>query len=54
MNEYTKTKVFADDLSEFDDSEEVVRRLIEEYQAAERMDYIDWGNEENNNDDMNM
>jgi hypothetical protein len=24
---------------------EVVQKLVEEYQAAERFDYIDWGSE---------
>jgi hypothetical protein len=45
--------VFANgDLTEFDNSEEVVRSLIDEYQASERMDYIDWGQEGNKEDDM--
>jgi hypothetical protein len=30
-------------LQEFDDSEETVRNLIEEYEAAEKPDYIEWG-----------
>jgi tubulin gamma len=53
LNQFTQTKVFADgDLTEFDNSEEVVRSLIDEYQASERMDYIDWGQEGNKEDDM--
>jgi tubulin gamma len=50
MNVYKQTKIFADNLDEFDDSDEVVRNLIEEYAAAEKADYINWGND----DDMNF
>ena len=35
--------MFADDLSEFDDSREIVQDLIEEYRASESADYINWG-----------
>lgn len=40
---YKETKVFSDDLSEFDSSEEVVKNLIEEYSAAEKPSYVNWG-----------
>jgi len=43
MAQYKSTKLFADSLEEFDHAEEVVRKLIEEYAAAEKADYIDWG-----------
>jgi hypothetical protein len=55
MNQYKQTKIFADSLEEFDHTEETVRRLIEEYAAAEKIDYIDWGAAEemkDNNDGM--
>lgn len=35
MDQFKKTKIFSDNLDEFNDAEEVVRGLIEEYQAAE-------------------
>ena len=35
--------MFADDLSEFDDSREIVQDLIEEYRASETADSINWG-----------
>lgn len=35
--------MFADDLSEFDESREIVQSLIEEYKASESSDYINWG-----------
>ncbi len=41
-----KYEPFATDLSEFDDSKEVVEGLIDEYKNAERANYVDW------NDDM--
>ena len=35
--------MFADDLTEFDESREIVQNLIEEYRASESPDYINWG-----------
>lgn len=55
MQEYKKTKIFSDSLEEFDHAEETVRKLIEEYAAAEKESYIDWGATEDmrdNNDNM--
>ena len=43
LDNYRKVPMFADDLSEFDDSREIVQDLIEEYRAAESADYINWG-----------
>ena len=43
MDQYKQTDIFKDSLAEFDESEETVRNLIEEYEAAEKQDYIDWG-----------
>jgi tubulin gamma len=46
---FKQTKIFEDNLDEFDSSDEVVKNLIDEYAAAEKMDYINWGNDD---DDM--
>lgn len=43
MDQYKQTKIFSDSLEEFDHSEEIVKSLIDEYAAAEKNDYIDWG-----------
>jgi hypothetical protein len=43
LDQYRKQKIFSDGLEEFDDSAEVVRTLIEEYKAAEKSDYLQWG-----------
>ena len=43
LENYRKVDMFADDLSEFDDSREIVQDLIEEYRASESADYINWG-----------
>jgi tubulin gamma len=43
LDNYRKVDMFADDLSEFDESREIVQDLIEEYRAAEGADYINWG-----------
>ena len=46
MDQFKKTRIFQDNLDEFDDAEETVRGLVDEYAAAERQDYIEWGEEE--------
>lgn len=43
LDNYRKVDMFADDLTEFDDSREVVQSLINEYKASESPDYINWG-----------
>jgi hypothetical protein len=45
--------MFANSLDEFDDSEEVVKNLIEEYKNAEKQDFIDW-NLEDYDDNENL
>ena len=35
--------MFADGLEEMDESREVVQRLVDEYQAATKPDYLTWG-----------
>jgi tubulin gamma len=51
MDQFKKTKIFQDNLDEFNESEEVVRSLVDEYAAAERSDYIEWGQEERKSGD---
>ena len=43
MQHFKETSLFQDGLGEFDDADEVVKGLIDEYSAAERADYIEWG-----------
>ncbi|KAL1515194.1 hypothetical protein AB1Y20_004255 [Prymnesium parvum] len=43
LDNYRKVDMFADDLSEFDESREIVQALIEEYKASESPSYINWG-----------
>lgn len=43
LDNYRKVDMFADDLSEFDESRETLQALIEEYKASESPDYINWG-----------
>lgn len=57
MDQYKQTEIFSESLQEFDDSEETVRNLIEEYEAAESQNYLDWGAMEemkDDNDGMNF
>jgi hypothetical protein len=39
-------KIFQDNLDEFNEAEEVVRGLYDEYAASERQDYIEMGEED--------
>ena len=43
LEQFRKTEMFKESLDEFDDSREVVQQLIDEYQAATKPDYINWG-----------
>lgn len=45
LEQYKKEDMFANGLEEFDDARRVVQELQEEYLAAERPDYIDFGGE---------
>jgi hypothetical protein len=44
LQNYKVYDIFRDGVTEFDDCEMAVSNLIEEYQAAEKPDYADWGN----------
>ena len=46
LDVYKKSSVFEGGLEEFDDSKEVVDSLVEEYKAAEKPDYVNWGFED--------
>lgn len=43
LDQYKKQKIFSDGFDEFDSSAEVVRSLVEEYKAADKSDYLQWG-----------
>ncbi|EDQ87501.1 uncharacterized protein MONBRDRAFT_21602 [Monosiga brevicollis MX1] len=45
-DQFRKERMFRDNLDEFDDSREVVQSLVDEYQAAERPEYVDWGRQQ--------
>jgi len=53
LDNYRKEDIFKDSLDEFNDSLDVIQRVIEEYNASERNDYLEWGEQSNKNDDMN-
>uniref|UniRef100_A0A804PYN6 Tubulin gamma 2 n=1 Tax=Zea mays TaxID=4577 RepID=A0A804PYN6_MAIZE len=47
LDNYRKFPMFADnDLSEFDESREIIESLVDEYKACESPDYIKWGMED--------
>lgn len=39
---YKKEEMFKHDLSEFDDAKETVQSVIDEYEACQRDDYLDY------------
>merc|ERR1712226_1442034 len=43
LDQFKKTAMFKDNLDEFDASREVLQQLVDEYQAATKPDYINWG-----------
>ena len=45
MQHFQETALFRDSLDEFNDAEETVRSLVEEYAAAEHSNYVEWGQE---------
>nr|GMC48883.1 tubulin gamma-1 chain [Ipomoea batatas] len=47
LDNYRNHPMFADnDLSEFDESRDVIESLVDEYKACESPDYIKWGIED--------
>lgn len=51
LDRYRQFSMFRDGFEEIDHSREVVQSLIEEYQAAEKPDYLSWGNPNTLGDD---
>lgn len=45
LDQFKKEAMFKDNLDEFDNSREVLQELIDEYKAATRPDYLQWGAE---------
>lgn len=43
LDNYRAFKMFQNNLDEFDIAEEAVNKLISEYEASEKEDYINWG-----------
>lgn len=52
LDMFRKEDMFKDSLEEFNDSQDVALKVIEEYQASERKDYLEWGENQNKSDDM--
>ena len=48
MENFKRTRIFQDSLDEFNEAEEVVRGLVDEYASSEREDYIEWGDDDKN------
>lgn len=52
VQHFRETRLFQDSLDEFDDAEETVRSLVEEYKAAGTESYIEWGQGQQADDGM--
>lgn len=46
LEQFRKEPIFKDDLTELDDSREVIQQLVDEYVAATKPDYINWGTQQ--------
>ena len=46
LDEFKKEALFKDNLDELDSSREIVQELIDEYQAATKLDYLHWADDE--------
>lgn len=46
LQQYKESRIFEDNLDEFDNSAEVVRELIDEYSAAEKSNYLSHGQDD--------
>ena len=43
LDQFRKEEIFSENLNELDDSRNVVQDLVEEYEAATKSDYLQWG-----------
>lgn len=50
LDQYKAFKLFENNFDELDEAAESVTKLIEEYEAAEKEDYISWGAQEDAKD----
>ena len=50
MDQYKKEPIFHESFEEFEDSRETVQCLIDEYSNAEKDTYLEWGNNEDMDD----
>lgn len=53
LDGYRKQEMFKNNFDEFDESIEIIEKVVAEYNAMQRNDYLEWG-EQNLNEDENM
>jgi tubulin gamma len=55
LDTFKRENIFKDSFQEFEDSHDIAKKVIEEYEACEKKNYLEWGEGENNViDDMNF
>jgi len=52
LDMFRREDMFKDSLEEFNDAADVVQKVVEEYIASERLDYLEWGENQSKSDDM--
>ena len=52
LDMFRREEMFKDSLEEFNDAQETVLKVVEEYNASERNDYLEWGENQNKSDEM--
>jgi len=43
LDQFRKEDIFSENLNELDESRDVVQDLVDEYEAATKPDYLQWG-----------
>jgi tubulin gamma len=43
LDNYKKEDIFKDNLDEFIDAQDILEKVVDEYQASEKYDFLDWG-----------
>lgn len=54
LDQYRKEEIFKNGLEEFNDSVEVIDKVVSEYNAMQRNDYLEWGEQNFRDDDHDI
>ena len=54
FEQFKNEDMFKKSFEEYDDSHDVAMKVIDEYKSSERKDYLEWGEKQNQSDEMNI